>query len=118
MLVRRVFMSTLFVFVLIPGLALAGGDATKGKQIYSQYCVTCHGVSGRGDGPAGVSLNPRPRNFTDKSIMDSYTDDYLAKVIKGGGASVGKSPMMPPWGGVLKPEDIQNVIAYIRGFSR
>jgi caa(3)-type oxidase subunit IV len=35
-----------------------------GKELYSQNCVSCHGPTGLGDGPAAGSLNPKPRNFT------------------------------------------------------
>ena len=35
----------------------------KGKQLFQQQCVSCHGVEGKGDGPAASALNPRPRNF-------------------------------------------------------
>jgi mono/diheme cytochrome c family protein len=38
----------------------------RGKQVYSQTCIACHGPEGKGDGPAGQSLNPRPRDFTQK----------------------------------------------------
>jgi mono/diheme cytochrome c family protein len=36
----------------------------RGKVLYVQTCVTCHGLEGKGDGPAGLSLNPKPRDFT------------------------------------------------------
>jgi len=36
----------------------------KGKELFQQNCVTCHGPEGRGDGPASGALNPKPRNFT------------------------------------------------------
>jgi caa(3)-type oxidase subunit IV len=36
----------------------------KGKELFQQNCVLCHGPEGRGDGPASTSLNPKPRNFT------------------------------------------------------
>jgi mono/diheme cytochrome c family protein len=36
----------------------------RGKVLYTQTCVTCHGPEGRGNGPAGLSLNPKPRDFT------------------------------------------------------
>lgn len=35
----------------------------KGKQIYTTVCSSCHGPEGKGDGPAGAALNPKPRNF-------------------------------------------------------
>jgi len=38
-------------------------DVTKGAQLFTTYCVTCHGPTGLGDGPVGKTLNPPPRNF-------------------------------------------------------
>jgi len=118
MLRTRLVSSMLVVSMLIPGLAFAGGDAKKGKEIYTKFCESCHGKGGKGDGPAAAALTPKPRNLADKKVIGSFTDDYLFKVIQGGGASVGKSPMMPPWGGALKEEDIQNVITYVRSLGK
>ena len=39
--------------------AIAAGAAT-----YAQRCAICHGASGRGDGPAAFTLNPRPVDLT------------------------------------------------------
>jgi high-affinity iron transporter len=42
------------------------------NQIYLQNCAQCHGESGRGDGPARESMNPKtpaPANFTDADFM-------------------------------------------------
>jgi mono/diheme cytochrome c family protein len=36
----------------------------KGKTIFQTTCVACHGTEGKGDGIAGATLNPKPRNFT------------------------------------------------------
>lgn len=37
---------------------------TKGKAIFAQQCIMCHGATGEGNGPAAATLNPPPRNFT------------------------------------------------------
>ncbi len=37
--------------------------ATHGAKVYATNCALCHGPSGAGDGPAGKSLNPPPRNL-------------------------------------------------------
>ncbi|MDR3669054.1 MAG: cytochrome c [Ignavibacteriaceae bacterium] len=47
------------------------GDPTpdllaKGKNIFTTVCISCHGEGGKGDGPAGSILNPKPQNFTSK----------------------------------------------------
>ncbi|MDH3601295.1 MAG: cytochrome c [Candidatus Tectomicrobia bacterium] len=93
------------------------GDAVQGKVAYTQYCASCHGNTGKGDGPAAASLSPKPRDLTDKDYMATLEDSYLTDIINKGGAAVGKSALMPPWSAVLKKEDLQNVIAYIRGLG-
>lgn len=117
MVLKNCLFVVFLVGLLAPGFVFAGGDAAKGKQMYNQYCATCHGLTGKGDGQAAAALNPKPRDFTDKGVMGPLSDDDLFKVIQGGGAAVGKSPMMPPWGGSLKDQDIRDVISYIRGLS-
>ena len=87
-------------------------DANVGKAEYQVYCASCHGETGAGDGPVAQALNPKPARHSDGAYMNSLTDDYLFKVIKFGGASVGKSPMMAPLG--LSDQQIHNVIAFIR----
>lgn len=37
----------------------------KGKTVFQINCASCHGALGKGDGPAAMALNPRPRNFTE-----------------------------------------------------
>jgi hypothetical protein len=46
--------------------------------------------------------------------MSTLSDQDMFKVISEGGAAVGKSPLMPAWGGTLSEQDIWNVIAHIR----
>lgn len=87
-------------------------DVAAGEADYQIYCASCHGVTGAGDGPVAQALNPKPARHNDGNYMNPLTDEYLFKVIKFGGASVGKSPMMAPLG--LSDQKIHNVIAYIR----
>jgi mono/diheme cytochrome c family protein len=90
------------------------GDPVAGKATYDKICAMCHGPTGKGDGPTAAVLNPKPRNHTDGQYMNVLKDDYLFKIIKDGGASVGKAQLMPAWGAQIKDPDIWNVIAYIR----
>ncbi len=94
--------------------ATAPPDVAAGKSDYQLYCASCHGATGGGDGPVGQTLDPKPAKHSDGNYMNPLTDDYLFKVIKFGGASVGKSQMMAPLGGALSDQQIRNVIAYIR----
>lgn len=102
----------------VPTLAWADGTADKGKTVFTQFCATCHGNAGKGDGPAAQALSPKPRDLTDKAYLSGLKDDYLANVIKKGGGAVGKSALMPPWGTSLKDGDVEDVIAYIRTLSK
>ena len=106
---------------LAPGAALAAGDAAAGKTIYTTNCASCHGETGKGDGPVGAALNPKPRDFSQAQFKydgnkdgKPGSDADLHAVIKDGAAAYGGSPMMAPWGGSLSDKDIDNVIAYIR----
>jgi len=96
-----------------PGTLLAD-DIAAGRALYRQYCSTCHGPQGRGDGPAASAMNPKPRNHTDGHYMNALSDAYLTQVISEGGAAVQRSPLMPSWQGTLTPQQIQDVIAYLR----
>ena len=105
------------------GLALfssdvLAADAASGKVKYQQFCGACHGLGGKGDGPGAASLKPKPRDHTDGKYMKTLSDDQLFKITKMGGPSVGKSPLMPPWGGALSDQDIKNVIAFIRTLAK
>ncbi|MGH9857714.1 MAG: c-type cytochrome, partial [Acidobacteriota bacterium] len=42
---------------------LTGSQLTEAKKVYEAWCSGCHGEKGRGDGPAAVVLEVKPRNF-------------------------------------------------------
>ena len=93
---------------------VAKPDASRGAQLYATNCSSCHGPKGDGDGPVGASLVPKPAKHSDGAYMNALTNDHLFQVIKAGGPSVGKSPMMAPWGGALSDAQIWDVIAFVR----
>ena len=95
----------------------AAPDAARGKVVFENYCVSCHGPRGEGDGPVAASLDPKPARLGDRATMSSKPDDDLFAIIKNGGASVGRSAMMAPWGGLLSDAQIRDVIAYIRSLA-
>jgi cytochrome c oxidase cbb3-type subunit 3 len=109
-----IFIAVLCAVVLSTSLIAQAADAEQGKKLYGQFCASCHGQSGKGDGAAAAALNPKPRDHTDKDYMSKMSDADMLSVIKNGGASIGKSPLMPPWGASLKDDQIQDIIAYIR----
>jgi mono/diheme cytochrome c family protein len=68
----------------------------EAQEIFANRCTPCHGPTGHGDGPASAGLTPPPRNFSDAEWQKTVTDDHIEKIIKFGGAAVGKSMAMPP----------------------
>ncbi|MHC4823830.1 MAG: c-type cytochrome [Planctomycetota bacterium] len=89
------------------------------QKMYDSYCFTCHGTGGKGDGPAGAALNPKPADFTSADWQGTVTDEHLATVIADGGVAAGKSPLMPPAPGVKGNDELLNgLVAIVRGFSK
>jgi mono/diheme cytochrome c family protein len=95
-------------------VAESGPDPAEGEVLYQTYCASCHGARGAGDGPAAAALDPKPARHDDGAYMNALGNDYLFKVIDAGGAAVGKSPLMAPWGGSLDERQIWHVIAFLR----
>jgi len=87
----------------------AGGDSAKGKAVYEQRCLACHGPQGKGDGPTGKVLVPPAADFT-SAASKKKSDADLLKIIENG-----KPPTaMVAWKGLLPDQDIQHVLAYVK----
>src|SRR5687768_15001329 len=50
----------------VPLAPRAARDPARGAALYAEHCASCHGATGRGDGPAGAALDPAPIDFTDR----------------------------------------------------
>ena len=86
-----------------------GPDAAdQGVELFRTNCEMCHGPQGHGDGPAGQSLEPRPRNLA--QIQSQAGDDFLFWRIHDG--KPGTS--MVAWKGILTDEQIWQVVSFIR----
>jgi len=88
----------------------------SGKGNFEAWCVPCHGPQGKGDGMLAETLGQgiKPRNLSDAKLLSIRTDDFLFKVIKNGGASVGFSEALMSFGQTLTDKEIENIIAYLR----
>jgi len=88
----------------------------EGKKTYGYYCAHCHGDNGNGDGFNAMNLDPKPRDHTDggEPYMGGRTNEEIFEAVSKGGRGVGKSSLMPPWGGVLSEKEIWSLVAYMR----
>jgi mono/diheme cytochrome c family protein len=89
---------------------------SQGKHLFLHYCATCHGDEGRGDGQNASNLTPPPPDLT--APASARTAALLRKVILEGSASVGRSPLSPPWGRSLSAQEIDYLVAYCQSLSR
>jgi mono/diheme cytochrome c family protein len=121
---RHSLLVSALVLAIAPSAALAA-DLAKGKETFKMYCETCHGASGKGDGPGAAGLQPPPRDFTkgefkfdaDKNGKVGEDAD-LKLVIKKGPGAFGGAAFMPAWEGAIADADIDNLIAVIRSLKK
>ena len=85
----------------------------RGKVIYKEYCMQCHGASGKGDGPAAANLEPKPAIHANIAFEQVPTE-YLYNMINYGGAAMGKSANMPYWRLTISQQGVADVMAYLK----
>lgn len=81
-----------------------------GKKIFAQQCATCHGNSGKGDGPAGKYLGKKLPDFSSETFAQQSDGEIFWKI------SNGNAPM-PAFQKMLSEEQRWQVISYIRTFA-
>lgn len=137
---RRITALVLFVFSL--GFVLAIAQAPRqpppirpvaGRDVFQNYCASCHGVDGRGKGPVSAALREKVPDLTTLSQRNGgdFPGVRTRKTILFGGESVllpaHGSREMPVWGPVFHEIEndqdlgnvrLENVISYIRSMQR
>jgi len=107
-----VYIQTLYV----PGKHVS---PLAGKDLYNGACWVCHGVNGDGKGPAGVNLEIPPRDFTARTFQIEGREDEVFRAISLGPAQAFHgSAFMPEWGSRLTPQQIRDVMEYLKTFRR
>jgi len=96
--------------------AMGAGNVEAGGKLYQVRCSPCHGPDGKAATPTAQALTPKPRDHTDGAYMNQLSNEHLAKVIKNGGPSVGKSQIMPAHPD-LNDQQIEDVIAFVRALA-
>ena len=97
------------IVAYITSLRHSGAKAAEGEGLYVQGCVSCHGVTGLGDGAAARSLSKLPPELGSFPWQVEKTDDQIAEAIVAG---LPGSPMPPS--AQLTPAQVQAVVAYVR----
>ena len=77
----------------------AAQDAAAGELLYGQFCATCHGMRGEGNGPMAPVLLVQPSDLT--SMTERYGEFPLLRItsrIDGRDPLVSHGSDMPIWG--------------------
>lgn len=99
-------------------------NSTSGKQMFADYCAPCHGLSGKGDGPAASALKIAPADLTllAKKNNGKFPSDHVMTVLRQGSPSASHGNTdMPVWGPLFKslnPSAPELVDQRIRNLSR
>ena len=89
----------------------AAGSIAHGAELYRAHCASCHGVGGRGDGPAGAGLTSRPADLTAPHTNDHTAGDMFWWLTHG------VKQAMPAFGATLSEDDRWDVINFLRALS-
>jgi mono/diheme cytochrome c family protein len=77
---------------------------TKGEENYKAYCAACHGVSGKGDGPAATALKVPPTDLTRLAANagGKFPTMHVETMIRNADNPAHGSKDMPVWGPVFR----------------
>ena len=106
------------LLAVAPVTVLAQTAPETGKEIFEQMCAGCHGTYGNGQEGTKAGFVPRIGTLANTKYMDSVPDDYLKMIIKKGGAYMGKIAAMPAWEHKFNDEQVADLVAHIRTFTR
>jgi mono/diheme cytochrome c family protein len=100
--------------VIIP---VSKASVNNGKQMYVNYCAPCHGVEGKGNGPAAAALKTQPTDLAalSRNHGGKFPSTHIASVLEFGAAnpSHGRAEM-PVWGPMLGSVDTATNDANVR----
>lgn len=80
--------------------------AARGKELFEQRCVTCHGPDAQGRVGTAPSL-------VSETFLEAASDEFLVTTIQKGR----DGSTMPPWGLVSAKEDVEAIVAYLRSLT-
>jgi mono/diheme cytochrome c family protein len=83
-----------------------------GKEIWAKQCQSCHGKSGKGDGPKAAQLKTLPDDLSKPDIQNQTDGAFFYKT------SEGRKDMPSFKKKIPDQEDIWSVVNYIRTFKK
>ena len=84
-------------------------DIAEGRAVFERACASCHGVAGRGNGPAARAMNPHPPAIGDAFVMRDVSPATMYRITSVG---IAGTPMVG-YAGALTPEQRWNIVMYL-----
>jgi len=86
-------------------------DAVTGREIYTNTCIRCHGIDGKG--AMGIQLVPKPADLTSPAIQGRLEASLFKRIHDGK-----PNTAMGAWSTTLSDDEIWDVLAYVRTFRQ
>jgi cytochrome c oxidase cbb3-type subunit II len=94
-------------------LPVTEANLLRGKRVFLQRCVGCHGLKGDGKGPAATFMSPPPADFTSKDDAccggDTGPGDFYYRILRGWPGTA-----MENFGERLSVDDIWRVVLFVK----
>ena len=90
---------------------------SSGVEMYKSYCAACHGLTGKGNGPAAPAFKTAPTDLTllAKRNNGQFPEMHVAEVLKGGTSwQAHGSAEMPVWGPLFSAVSANQSIVELR----
>lgn len=109
---------SLLIGIISVGFAGGGGlkdltvssperDVVSGREIYSNICIRCHGIDGKGS--LGIKLVPPPADLSSPAIQNRLDGTLFKRIHEGK-----PNTAMGAWKHTLSDDEIWDVLAYVR----
>jgi mono/diheme cytochrome c family protein len=96
--------------------ASAGAPAELGRDLFAQNCTACHGPFGEG-GPNPARPGDIIAPISSAEFLQTRDDVTLRAIIAQGQPTFGMSPFGETHGGPLGPDEIDSLVAFLRGWE-
>jgi mono/diheme cytochrome c family protein len=101
-------------------VSISQSPVDSGKIMYKQYCAVCHGLDGKGNGPAVQFLKAPPPDLTTMARRynaESITPDVASVLRFGTGSAAHGTLDMPMWGPLFKSLDGNDQVGKLRMYN-
>jgi mono/diheme cytochrome c family protein len=79
----------------------------RGKALYNEHCLSCHGATGKGDGPAAKDLPKKCGDLSNPKMWEQTDGAFFWKITEG-------KPPMTGYEKLLEKNDRWHVVNYMR----